>query len=45
MSYYILTEEEKTKSSLQRTRTAWATSIGHKRVTNDELNNRLVTHN
>ncbi|CAG2227404.1 unnamed protein product [Mytilus edulis] len=34
-------KEEKTKSSLQRTRTAWATSIGHKRVTNDELNNRV----
>ena len=32
---------KKTKSSLQRTRTAWATSVGHKRVTNDELNNRV----
>lgn len=30
-----------TKSSLQRSRTAWATSVGHKRVTNDELNNRV----
>lgn len=28
-------------SSLQRTRTAWATSVGHKRVTNDELNSRV----
>lgn len=30
----------KSKSSLQRSRTAWSTSVGHKRVTPNELNHR-----
>ena len=30
----------KNKSSLQRSRTAWATSVGHKRITPKELNHR-----
>lgn len=31
----------KSKSSLQRSRTAWSTSVGHKRVTPNELNHRM----
>lgn len=31
----------KSKSSLQRSRTAWTTSVGHKRVTPNELNHRM----
>lgn len=31
----------KSKSSLQRSRTAWSTSVGHKRVTPNELNYRM----
>lgn len=31
----------KSKSSLQRSRTAWLTSVGHKRVTPNELNHRM----
>ncbi|XP_062613250.1 coiled-coil domain-containing protein 177-like isoform X2 [Saccostrea cucullata] len=31
----------KSKGSLQRNRTAWATSVGHKRVTPNELNQRM----
>ncbi|XP_061167178.1 coiled-coil domain-containing protein 177-like [Saccostrea echinata] len=32
----------KSKGSLQRNRTAWATSVGHKRVTPSELNQRMT---
>lgn len=32
---------DKSKSSLQRSRTAWSTSVGHKRVTPNELNHRM----
>ena len=28
------------KGSLQRSRTAWVTSVGHKRITQEEINQR-----
>ena len=33
-------EENLDTGSLQRQRTAWATSVGHERITNDEINQR-----
>ncbi|KAL3831535.1 hypothetical protein ACJMK2_023276 [Sinanodonta woodiana] len=34
-------DEELDKGSLQRKRTAWTTSVGHKRITHDEINERV----
>ena len=36
------TEENLDAGSLQRKRTAWTTSVGHQRVSNDEINQRYI---
>jgi hypothetical protein len=36
----IFSAEKIDTGSLQRQRTAWATSVGHDRITNDEINQR-----
>ena len=40
--YVYFSDQHLDKASLQRKRTAWATSVGHERISKDEINQRYI---